>query len=104
MSGNIPCYLFSNSNPTHQMEWLQAYPEVIRACEQVYVSSDIGLRKPEAEAFAAVIAAMNVDPEATLFFDDTLENVEGARACGMHAVHIASPQDVERALCDYGLA
>jgi putative hydrolase of the HAD superfamily len=36
-----------------------------------------------------------------LFFDDTLENVDGARAVGMRAVHVRSPADVAAALEEF---
>ena len=33
---------------------------------------------------------------ALVFFDDTLENVEGARGIGMTAVHVRSVSDIQR--------
>lgn len=37
-----------------------------------------------------------------LFFDDTKENVSGARAVGMEAVHVRTHFDVEQALTEIG--
>jgi hypothetical protein len=38
-----------------------------------------------------------------LNFDDTIENVEGARAAGLQSVHVQSPAHVKQALVDIGL-
>jgi putative hydrolase of the HAD superfamily len=62
------------------------------------VSSTIGLRKPDAAAFRFVVKAIGVRAERILFFDDVLENVEGARACGLQTVHVRSRSDVAHAL------
>ncbi|HZR02195.1 MAG TPA: HAD family phosphatase [Burkholderiales bacterium] len=94
----LPCYAFSNSNATHRAFWMAKYPSVIAAFDRVFVSSDIGLRKPEAEAFAHVAASIGARPESILFFDDTHENVLGAMAAGLHAVHVRGPEDVEQAV------
>jgi len=48
------------------------------------------------------IASVVISSSATLFFDDTVENVEGARLAGLQAVHVRTPLDVKRALVDIG--
>ena len=42
-------------------------------------------------AFEAIARAIGVSPAGILFFDDTLENVEGARAAGLQTVHVREP-------------
>jgi putative hydrolase of the HAD superfamily len=95
---SVPIYLFSNSNATHKAAWTARFPRVMRICSEVFVSSDLGLRKPERAAFLAVARRIGLPPEAILFLDDTLENVEGARAVGMQAVHVRAATDVADAL------
>jgi glucose-1-phosphatase len=70
---------------------------------KVYVSNELGARKPEAEAFQAVAAAMGVPAQRILFFDDLAANVAGAEACGMRAVQVGAVADIERALRSLGL-
>ena len=94
----FPCYAFSNSNHEHQRTWRAAYPRIGDAFHRVFVSSDIGMRKPEAAAFAHIAQAIGVAPGAVLFFDDLAENVEGAIAAGLQAVQVRSPADVREAL------
>jgi FMN phosphatase YigB (HAD superfamily) len=98
----LPCYLFSNTNPTHQAFWTTTFPTALDSFQQIFVSSELGLRKPDREAFEAVAAAMGFRVDETLFFDDTEENVTGARATGMQAVQVNSHADVELALRDIG--
>jgi putative hydrolase of the HAD superfamily len=45
----------------------------------------IGAAKPDARSYEAVLEGLGVGPEETIFFDDELPCVEGARALGMHA-------------------
>lgn len=94
----IPCYLFSNSNRVHKAQWSARFPRLLRPFAEIFVSCDLGARKPEPAAFLAVARRIGLPPEAILFFDDTLENVHGARAVGMHAVHVRSTDDVALAL------
>ena len=46
---------------------------------------------------------IGVPAERILFFDDTLENVDGARACGLQALHVTSDKDVADAIARMGL-
>ncbi len=50
------------------------------------------------EAFDFISREIGVPQPRILFFDDTLENVEGARAAGLQAVHVRGPDDVRRAV------
>lgn len=45
--------------------------------------------KPDHRIFEYTAAELDIDPAETLFFDDSVTNVEAARACGFQAVHVA---------------
>lgn len=49
-------------------------------------SWEIGVLKPEHEAFAHVLGELGVPPEAAVFADDGIRNVESARDYGMQAI------------------
>lgn len=51
----------------------------------VTVSGDARLIKPDARIFALHATTFDLDPTATLFFDDSPRNVAGARDAGWHA-------------------
>jgi glucose-1-phosphatase len=93
-----PIYLFSNTNPAHEACWVPKFAEALTPFRKLYLSSTIGLRKPDREAFDYVARDMGVAPGRILFFDDALENVEGARRAGLQAVHVRGNADVAEAL------
>ena len=90
----MPVYAFSNTNVAHQRFWERHYAAALEHFRAIFVSCELGLRKPEAEAFLRVSDVIGADPERILFFDDTRENVDGARAIGMSAVHVRDAADV----------
>jgi putative hydrolase of the HAD superfamily len=50
-----------------------------------------------------VVKAIGVPAARIVFFDDLAENIEGARARGLTAVHVTSSDDVARALAALGI-
>ena len=99
----LPCHVFSNTNTTHKQAWSARYPAIAASFDHVFASCDIGLRKPEREAFEHVAHAIGIPPRAIMFFDDSPENVAGAAGCGLRAVHVRHPADVAAALRGIGI-
>ncbi len=102
VASRVPIYAFSNSNPAHEACWSKRFAGVLSHFKEIYVSSTIGLRKPDAEAYDYVVRTIGVPSERILFFDDNLENVAGARHCGLQAVHVISSADIVRSLARLG--
>jgi putative hydrolase of the HAD superfamily len=96
LSTQIPLYALSNSNPLHKAYWENTYADELGYFNQIFVSSDIGCRKPDPGAYLLVAEKLNVDPQNIVFFDDLATNVEGARNLSMQAVHVESPTDIAR--------
>src|SRR6476659_9045634 len=94
----VPLYLFSNANPAHEAFWRQRFADVLTNFTTIFASSNIGLRKPDAAAFEYVCDEIRTPAERLIFFDDLLENIEGAQACGLQAIHVTKASDVETAL------
>ncbi|GMQ75485.1 MAG: HAD family phosphatase [Gammaproteobacteria bacterium] len=101
LGSRIPIYAFSNSNVTHQEFWERKYVKTLGLFREVFVSCDLGLRKPEAAAFRYVAAAIDTDPENILFFDDTRENVDAARDVGMSAIQVRSIADIRMNVTEF---
>jgi putative hydrolase of the HAD superfamily len=99
----LPLYAFSNTNGAHVEHFSQAYADVLGHFREIFLSSSIGLRKPDAAAFDHVVKAIGVPASRILFFDDSADNIEGARARGLAAVHVTSPGDVAGALAALGI-
>ena len=94
----FPLYAFTNSNPTRHAFCSARYADALKSFRRVFVSSELGRRKPERAAFEAIAAAIGAPLDRILFFDDTRANVEGAQALGMPAVLVRSPADVAETL------
>jgi putative hydrolase of the HAD superfamily len=99
----LPLYAFSNTNRPHVAHFSQAYADVLGHFKTVFLSSSMGLRKPDREAFEHVVKAIGVPPSRIVFFDDLAENIEGARSCGLITVHVTSADDVSAALKALGI-
>jgi glucose-1-phosphatase len=99
----LPLYAFSNTNIPHVEYFSGRYADVLGHFRQLFLSSAIGLRKPDAEAYDHVVKAIGVPAERIVFFDDLAENIEGARYRGLAAVHVTAPDDVANALAALGI-
>jgi glucose-1-phosphatase len=102
-ANHLPLYAFSNTNRPHVEHFSQAHADVLGHFREIYLSSTIGLRKPDQAAYDHVVGAIGVPASRILFFDDLAENIEGARACGLLAVHVTSSADVADALEALGI-
>lgn len=100
---HLPLYAFSNTNPAHVAHFSPRFADVLSHFREIYLSSTIGLRKPDAKAYDHVVAAIGVPAERIVFFDDLPENVEGARSRGLKAVQVRSSADVAAALAALGI-
>lgn len=57
------------------------------------ISGEVRLRKPHPEIFLLAAERVGVPPQECVFLDDLAENVEGARAVGMTAIHHRSADE-----------
>lgn len=69
----------------------------------VTVSGDIGLIKPDVAIYDTHAKSFGLDPASTIFIDDSLANVEGARAAGWHAVHFTGIEKLRSDLAAHGI-
>jgi HAD superfamily hydrolase (TIGR01509 family) len=99
----LPLYAFSNTNRAHEAHFSRAFADVLGHFQKLFLSSTIGLRKPDAEAYDHVVKTIGVPAPRIVFFDDVMENIEGARARGLIAVHVTSTRDVADALAALGI-
>jgi HAD superfamily hydrolase (TIGR01549 family) len=99
----LPLYAFSNTNRPHVAHFSQTYADVLGHFREIFLSSTIGLRKPDAAAYDHVVKAIGVPAQRIVFFDDLAENIEGARMRGLTGVHVTSPEDVANALTALGI-
>ena len=89
LSRRYPLYVLTNTNPEHEPVWRDAHLDLLSYFADIFVSSRMGLRKPDAHVYRQVARSIGQPCESILFFDDAEENISGARKCGMPAVHVA---------------
>jgi 2-haloacid dehalogenase len=71
--------------------------------EDIQVSGEVRLTKPEARTFAHAAERFKVDPRTTFFVDDVPANVEGARNAGFTAIQFTSSQALRAELVKLGV-
>ena len=84
-------FLLSNTNALHmqcveQNRLPVAARPLARYFDAIYLSHQIGHRKPTAAAFEHVLQAHSLDPARTAFIDDLDDNVEAARRLGLQGI------------------
>ena len=102
-AARMPLYAFSNTNRPHVEYFSKAHAGLLGHFTKLYLSSTIGLRKPDAAAYDHVVKAIGVPAGRIVFFDDLAENIQGARAYGLTAIHVKSTADVAGALTALGI-
>jgi putative hydrolase of the HAD superfamily len=63
-------------------------------------SYELRAAKPEAAIYRHALDGLGVEAGEALFLDDRLENVEGARAIGMRAIHFETPAKLKLQLAE----
>jgi putative hydrolase of the HAD superfamily len=88
-----PVYLLSNTNELHLHAVLRSWNATSNLpmsafFDHIYLSHEIGMRKPNVEIFEFVCQDHQLNPAETLFIDDSIQHIEGARLAGLQAFHL----------------
>ena len=67
------------------------------AFDVMIISAEVGTVKPDARIYQMALDQLGVSPNEAVFVDDFIENVKGAQAVGMSAIHF---KDSESALAE----
>ena len=82
-------YLLSNTNSIHYSHIGKYIFEKFNGLnfntlfKHVYLSHELGFRKPNKSIFEYVLDNANIKPEETLFIDDTLDHINTAKTLGI---------------------
>jgi glucose-1-phosphatase len=93
--------VLSNSNPLHWQRLIDDYG-LARPFEALFVSHELGQRKPDAAAYQIVSNQLDQPVEDFIFFDDNPECVEAARELGMQAHQVRGLAQLSQALKELG--
>jgi putative hydrolase of the HAD superfamily len=86
-SRGIPVALCTNNIAEWRPTWSSKLGGAENLFDVVVDSSAVGMRKPEARIYEHTLALLGASAATTLFVDDLLVNVEGARSVGLHGIH-----------------
>jgi putative hydrolase of the HAD superfamily len=92
-------YLLSNTNEIHMQKVRREWGKVTERSmesffDRMFLSYEIGLRKPDVEIFEYVCGKIGSDPGKVLFIDDSPQHIEGAKKAGLCALHLTDPTDL----------
>ncbi|MCB4757228.1 MAG: HAD family phosphatase [Elusimicrobia bacterium] len=78
--------VLSNTNAIHAKFVLEHFPNM-KLFDKLFFSNEMGVRKPHPTIYKMVMDFFSSKPEEIVFIDDTLDNVKGASALGIHGIH-----------------
>lgn len=93
-------FLYSNTNKIHYDAFIKIVEKATGNNSfnnyflKAYYSHYFGLRKPYATSYTAILEEQKIKAEETLFIDDTIKNIEGAKMAGLQTIHLKAPQTV----------
>ncbi len=93
---------FSNTNHVHWEIMGRDY-RLMDRFDTTFASFQMGLVKPDREAFLHVIAQLAVPPDTVVFLDDNQVNVDAAVDCGLRAFRVYGVEGARQALEAAGL-
>jgi putative hydrolase of the HAD superfamily len=68
--------------------------------DDIIVSAEVELAKPDRRIYQLALDRLGVEAEQTIFIDDFIENIQGARELGIHGIHFKDRQIVMEELKD----
>lgn len=99
-------FLLSNTNQIHE----EAFTKIINEryennvlediFEKVHLSHKIGLRKPTQECFNFVLESSDLDPNKTIFIDDSMQHVFGANQIGISGYLLEKGKEITQIFPD----
>ena len=98
---NYELYALTNTNRIHADFFKREYCSELSNFNHLFISNEIGLRKPEPESFEFVCEYIDLQPSQVLFLDDTRMHVLAAQTLGILAQWVEKPQDGEQILNDF---
>lgn len=94
-------FLLSNTNEIHE----EAFNKILKAqCgfnsmgvffDKVYFSHRVGMRKPDTEIFQFILDETGINPEKTLFVDDSPQHIEAAKTLGIQTIYLEKGMTIE---------
>ena len=101
LSGHYKLATLCNTNEIYWRKFQES--GLLVHFQQHFASHQIGVLKPDKEAFQHVCHATGTSPDCILFLDDNQLNVDGARSAGLQAYRIEGAVAARNQLEELGL-
>lgn len=85
LRGTYKTVLLSNSSSDYLRNELKQH-DLEKYFDEIFISSEVGLIKPEPEVFEHAMHKLNVRPEECIFTDDSPRNIAAAEKLGINVV------------------
>lgn len=94
---SLPTFLLSNTNDLHIQKVRDEWKKVTdcameESFHKMYLSHEIKHRKPTPQAFSYVLEENGLEAARTIFIDDTLQHIVGAKSIGLQTLHLTNPE------------
>ena len=94
---SLPTFLLSNTNDLHirkvRDEWKKVTDSAMEeSFHKMYLSHEIKHRKPTSQAYWCVLEENGLEAARTIFIDDTLQHITGAKSIGLQTLHLTNPE------------
>ena len=92
--------LLSNTNEIHikkfedDLKKNNMLEQFYKCFDKIYYSSRMGKRKPEENCFNQVLEENGLIAENTLFIDDSIQHIEGAKKAGIKTFHLEKNKSI----------
>mgnify|MGYP001581892066 FL=1 len=100
--GEVEFWILSNVNEIHYRYWRRHWPGLFDNFWQVFLSFELGERKPDPEIFKLVLGAGQKTPYQCVFVDDREENGVYPKQIGMGFIHYRGVAKLHEALKQLG--
>lgn len=86
LKGRYKLGILSNAGDSARKTMITEY-HFDRIVDEIVISAEEGYAKPDREIYAIAVKRLKTAPEACLFVDDLIENIEAAKVFGMETIH-----------------
>jgi putative hydrolase of the HAD superfamily len=102
LHGRYQTAIISNAMPGLMTLLTGKYP-IADAFDVIVGSGDVKVAKPDPAIFYLTLEQLGRRPGEAVFIDDSLANIKGAEAVGLHTIHYARGMDVVAVLSALGV-
>jgi putative hydrolase of the HAD superfamily len=95
--------LGSNTNAIHARQFQNQFSDLLSRFDALIMSHEVGAMKPAPLFYERCFESVKVEPGHCVFIDDMAENIEGAKATGLNALHYRDTETLKTDLARLGV-